>query len=35
MVADRVGIVDAWVDEGLTEATGLYEEALRKAGLSP
>jgi hypothetical protein len=35
MVADRVGIVDAWVDEGLAEATGLYEEALRKAGLSP
>jgi hypothetical protein len=35
LVADRVGIVDAWVDEGLTEATDLYEEALRKAGLSP
>jgi hypothetical protein len=35
LVADRVGIVDAWVDEGLTEATGLYEQALRKAGLSP
>jgi hypothetical protein len=35
MVADRVGIVDAWVDEGLAEATGLYEEALRKAGVSP
>jgi hypothetical protein len=35
LVADRVGIVDAWVDAGLTEATDLYEEALRKAGLSP
>jgi hypothetical protein len=35
LVVDRVGIVDAWVDEGLTEATGLYEQALRKAGLSP
>jgi hypothetical protein len=33
LVADRVGIVDAWVDEGLTEATDLYEQALRKAGL--
>ena len=35
MVADRVGIVDAWVDDGITEATDLYSEALRKAGLSP
>ena len=35
LVADRVGMVDAWVDEGLTEATDLYQEALRKAGLSP
>jgi hypothetical protein len=35
LVADRVGMVDAWVDEGLTEATDLYEQALRKAGLSP
>ena len=35
LVADRTGIVDAWVDEGLTEATDLYEQALRKAGLSP
>jgi hypothetical protein len=35
LVADRVGIVDAWVGEGLTEATDLYEQALRKAGLSP
>jgi hypothetical protein len=35
LVADRVGIVDAWVGEGLTEATDLYEQALKKAGLSP
>jgi hypothetical protein len=33
LVADRVGMVDAWVDEGVTEATDLYEQALRKAGL--
>jgi len=35
LVADRVGMVDAWVDQGLTEATDLYEQALRKAGLFP
>ena len=35
LVADRVGIVDAWVGEGVTDATDRYEEALRKAGLSP
>lgn len=35
LVADRVGIVDAWVNEGLAEAIGLYEDALRKAGLAP
>jgi hypothetical protein len=35
LVADRVGMVDAWVGEGLSEATDLYEQALRKAGLSP
>lgn len=29
LVADRVGIVDAWVDEGITEALGLYERALQ------
>lgn len=34
LVADRVGIVDAWVNDGLTEAIGLYEIALRKAGLT-
>jgi hypothetical protein len=32
LVADRVGIVDAWVNDGLSEAIGLYEEALRKLG---
>ena len=30
LVADRVGIVDAWVNDGLGEAFDLYEEALRK-----
>ena len=34
LVADRVGIVDAWVNDGLAEAIGLYEVALRKAGLT-
>jgi hypothetical protein len=33
LVADRVGIVDAWVDEGITEAADLYAEALRQASL--
>ena len=35
LVADRVGMVDAWVNDGLSEAIGLYEEALRKAGIAP
>jgi hypothetical protein len=35
LVAGRVGIVDAWVGDGIAEATDLYEQALRKAGLSP
>jgi len=35
LVASRVGMVDAWVGEGLTQATDLYEQALKKAGLSP
>ena len=30
LVADRVGIVDAWVGGGLGDAFALYEEALRK-----
>ena len=34
LVADRVGIVDAWVGEGISDAIGLYEAALRKAGLT-
>ena len=34
LVADKVGIVDAWVNDGVQEATALYEEALRKAGLA-
>jgi hypothetical protein len=35
LVAGRVGVVDAWVGEGIAEATDLYEQALRKAGLYP
>ena len=35
LVADRVGMVDAWVNDGLSEARDLYERALRKAGLVP
>jgi hypothetical protein len=35
LVADSVGIVDAWVNDGLAEAIGLYEVALRKAGITP
>jgi len=34
LVADRVAIVDAWVDEGIDEAIALYDEALREAGLT-
>ena len=34
-VADRVGAVDAWVNQGLAEAIGLHEDALCKAGLTP
>jgi hypothetical protein len=30
LVADKVGIVDAWVNDGLPAAYDLYEEALRK-----
>ena len=33
IVADRVGIVDAWVGDGIDEATDLYTDALREAGL--
>lgn len=33
LVADRVGMVDAWVNDGLAEAIDLYDEALRKANL--
>lgn len=34
LVADRVAIVDAWIDDGIDEAITLYEEALREAGLA-
>lgn len=30
LVADKFGIVDAWVGDGLGDAYDLYEEALRK-----
>ena len=30
LVADKVGIVDAWVNDGLPVAYDLYEDALRK-----
>ena len=33
LVADRVGIVDAWVGDGLNDAIGLYAEALSKLGV--
>lgn len=33
LVADSVGMVDAWVNDGLGDAFDLYEKALRKAGL--
>ncbi|MBJ7339721.1 hypothetical protein [Mycolicibacterium sp.] len=32
LVADKVGIVDAWVGTGLPDAFGLYEQALDKLG---
>lgn len=28
LVADQVGIVDAWLGDGIAEAVGLYEKAL-------
>jgi hypothetical protein len=33
LVADRTGMVDAWVNDGLSDAIERYEQALRKAGL--
>ncbi|HTF09245.1 MAG TPA: hypothetical protein VK659_13830 [Asanoa sp.] len=30
LVADKVGIVDAWVNQGLPEAIDLYEDALKR-----
>jgi hypothetical protein len=35
LVADRVGVVDAWVGDGLSEAIGLYEDALGEMGSPP
>jgi hypothetical protein len=30
MVADKMGLIDAWVDQGLEHAFHLYEEAIRR-----
>ena len=30
LVADKFGVVDAWVNEGLSEAFELYEDALKR-----
>jgi hypothetical protein len=35
LVADRVGVVDAWVGDGLSEAIDLYEEAIAEMGSPP
>ncbi|WP_099038344.1 hypothetical protein [Mycobacterium neglectum] len=32
-IADHVNIIEAWVGDGLPYAFGLYEDALRDAGL--
>lgn len=32
LVADRVGFVEAWVNDGIGDAIERYEEALRKLG---
>lgn len=32
-IADHVNIIEAWVGDGLQYAFGLYEDALREAGL--
>ena len=32
-IADHVNIYEAWVGDGLSHAFGLYEDALRDAGL--
>lgn len=32
LVADRVGVVDAWVGDGLSEAIDLYEDAIAEMG---
>ena len=33
LVADKIGVVDAWVDKGIPEALSLYDDALKQAGL--
>ena len=32
LVADKFGVVDAWVDNGLPEALSRYQDALRRLG---
>ena len=32
LVADKVGLVEAWVNDGVGQAVQLYEQALRKLG---
>lgn len=32
LVADQVGIVDAWLGDGIAEAVALYEKALESLG---
>jgi hypothetical protein len=34
LIADRVGIFEAWVGDGLADAFAMYEGALRDAGLT-
>ena len=34
LVADHVGIADAWVGDGIAEAMDRYRDALREAGLA-
>jgi hypothetical protein len=33
LVADKVGVVDAWVDQGIPEALSLYDDSLKQVGL--
>jgi hypothetical protein len=35
LVADQVGVSDAWLSDGIAEAISLYEKALEKLDQSP